>query len=295
MIQYTQFLNAIGTYLDLLELDAHIQLHQKMMDNNKDEIEVYQRLKNRKDSYQQEKDAILENNPIENGKEILSMWGFVQNYLLDNPKELNTLYSSKKGRRELPVYALCQEIVKYDIAFYDMYCFLIHHNLYNPNFEYGFSDEPFFTMLPIDPIEQFYQINQMVVAHPETNFHILRNGSDVIEWALHYLSTSKDTITRDYWENYIMTAIKGNCSLLDSKRYHGVFSLEVKPSIFCIMQHSHLESIHSYLLSEQGICKQIENALYPSLERDKAIDFYIERIEDTNIKKKLYRLKTQAK
>lgn len=85
-----------------------------------------------------------------------------------------------------------------------------------------------------------------------------------------------------------MSAVKGSCSLLDSKRFHGILTYEMNPNIFDIIQHPKLERIQTYLLSEEGANKQLENAIYHSLERDKAIDFYIERITDSNIRKKLH-------
>lgn len=292
MLQYTNFLNVVGTYWDLLELDEIIKIYQKMMTNNMDEKRVYENLKNTINSYQQEKSVILGNNKMEDIKEqILSMQDLILNYLLDNKKELDILYHSKIGKRRLPLYAIFQEIVKYDISFFYIYGSLIQNNLYNPNLEYGVSDEPFYTLLPIEPINRFYQINQMVIGNPKTDFHILKNGSDVIECALYSLSNSENEKIENYWKEYIMNAVKGSCSLLDSKRYHGILTYEMSPNIFNVMQHPKLERIQTYLLSEQGANKQLENAIYPSLERDKAIDFYIERITDSNIRKKLYQKK----
>lgn len=296
MLEYTSFLNTIGIYLDLLELDKIIQTYQKMMTNNINEKEIYENLKNTINFYQQEKNVILGNNKMEDVKEeILSMKDFILNYLLDNKEQLDTLtlYHSKIGKRRLPLYAIFQEIVKCDISFFNIYVSLIQNNLYNPNFAYGVSDEPFYTLLPIEPIDLFYQINQIVIGNPKTDFHILRNGSDVIAHALNCLSNSENERIENYWKDYIMNAVKGSCSLLDSRRYHGVLNYEMNPSIFNIMQHPKLERVQAYLLSEQGANKQLENAIYPSLERDKAIDFYIERIMDSNIRKKLYQKKYQ--
>lgn len=288
MNQYEIFLNAIGTYLDLLMLEEKIQIYKKMMDNNRDEKEVYKNLKNAMLDYQSEKSMLLGNSQIEKMREdILDMWSSIQNDLL----ELPILYHSKVRKRGLPLYAIVQEIVKYDLTFLDMYQFLIQNNLYHPNFAYGTSDEPFFSLLPDDPINCFYQLNMLVIQNPQMDFHILNNGSDIIKDALYYLSDSQDEVHKNYWKDYIMAAVKGNCSLLDSRHYHGVSNYEMEPSIFQVMNHPELEEIQSYLLSEQGISKQIENSLYPSLERDKAIDFYIERINNISILEKLKILK----
>lgn len=291
-LPYINFLNRVGTYWDLLVLDELIKLYQGQMVNNIDEKGVYENLKNSRDSYQKQKDMILGNNTMEDIKEeILSRCDLIFNYLIENTKELDTLYSSKRANRRLPLYAIFQEIVKKDMDFYDIYRLFIQNNLYNPNLEYGVSDEPFFTLLPIEPINLFYQTNQMVIANSKTDFHISRNGSDAIENALYHLSNSKNQMVRDYWEDYIMTSITGNCSLLDSRRYHRTFFYEVTPSIFHVMSHLELQKIRDYLLSEQGIYKQIENAIYPSLERDKAIDFYVEQIKDSSMQKRLQQLK----
>lgn len=279
-------------YWDLLVLDELINFYQGQMLNNIDEKEVYENLKNSRDSYQKQKDIILGNNTMEDSKkELISGFNFIFNYLVENTKELDTLYFSKGENRRLPLYAIFQEIVKRDMDFYDIYRRLIQNNLYNPNLEYGVSDEPFFTLLPIEPVDAFYQINQKVIANSKTDFHILRNGSDAIEDALYHLSNSKNQMVSDYWKDYIMTSIKGNCSLLDSRRYHRTFSYEVTPSIFHVLPHLELSKIRDYLLSEEGIYKQIENAIYPSIERDKAIDFYVEQITDSSMQKRLQRLK----
>lgn len=294
MVKYKSFLNTIGTYWDLLELDKIIQIYQKMMIKNINEKDVYKNLKNTRNLYQYKKNMMLENNKMKDVKEeILSMASSILNYLLDNKKELDTLYYSKIWKRKLPLYAIFQEIVKYDISFFNIYDLLIKNDLYNPNLEYGVSDEPFYTLLPIEPINFFYQINQKVIENPETDFHILKNGSDAIECALYFLSNSENEMKENYWKDYIMSAVKGSCSLLDSRRFHRRLTYEINPSIFDIMQHPKLERIQTYLLSEEGANKQLENAIYPSLERDEAIDFYIERIADSNIRKKLYQKKYQ--
>lgn len=118
MNQYEIFLNAIGTYLDFLILEEKIHIYKKMMDNNRDEKEVYKNLKNAMLDYQSEKSMLLGNNQIEKIQEdILDMWNSIQNDLL----ELPTLYHSKVRKRGLPLYAIVQEIVKYDLIFLDMY------------------------------------------------------------------------------------------------------------------------------------------------------------------------------
>lgn len=294
MVKYTNFLDTIGTYWDLLELDETIQIYQKMMINNMNEKDIYENLKNTRNNLSAQKNMILENNRMKDVKEeILSMTGSILNHLLDNKKELETLYHSKIGKRRLPLYAIFQEIVKSDISFFNIYDLLIQNDLYNPNLEYGVSDEPFYTLLPIEPINLFYQVNQKVIGNPQTDFHILKNGLDSIECALYFLSNSENETEENYWKDYIMSAVKGSCSLLDSRRFHGRLTYEMNPSIFDIMQHPKLERIQMYLLSEQGANKQLENAIYPSLERDEAIDFYVERITDSNIRKKLYQKKYQ--
>ena len=296
MEQFKQFLDAIGTYWDILELEECVLLYQNMMINNKEDKEVYERLKITRDSYMQQKAIILGNKRIEGLKEeILSSWNLIHEYLLNNRKELDVLYTSKRGKRRLPIYAIIQEIVKQDITFFPIYQQLIQNNLYNPNLEYGVSDEPFFALLPTENLEQFYQINQSVISNPNTDFHILKNGSDIMEYAMFYLSESQNEMTKKYWEDYIWNAIKGSCSLLDAKRFHGVLPYEMEPTIFPIMHYPKLERIKDYILSEQGINKQIENAIFPSLVRNKAIDFYIEQIKDSGMHKKLLPLKMEKR
>lgn len=148
-------------------------------------------------------------------------------------------------------------------------------------------------MLPIEPLDTFYKINMKVINNSTTDFHILRNGTDIIQYAFFQQTESQNERLKEYWQDYIVNAIKGSYSLLDAKRYRGILSYENKPNIFDIINRDDLTELNNYLLSEQGVENQIRNALYPSIERDYAINFYLEHLPNRKINKKLELLKTK--
>lgn len=279
METFISFLNNLGIYNKLLSLQKIIEDYIIMCSTNKEDIRVYNRLHKSLKLYQDEYQKIIQPLSKTHLKErILSEWKWIAPMLIKNPKLIEERDSSCK----LPIYALVQTIVKEELDFYEIYAFIIEHKLYNPNINIGISDEPFFAMIPKENLDIFCSLNEVVLKDERTDYHILQNGSDFFEYSLyHYKAKAKD---QKYWKKHLLWCLQSNLSVLDSKRYKSLAKkngFDFCPIIYEIFnEKNNLDFLVSFLLTEKSIYIQCKNSIYPSIERNKAIDFYCEKLEE---------------
>jgi hypothetical protein len=109
-----------------------------------------------------------------------------------------------------------KDIIHNDDAFKRIYKYIIEHNLYDPNWSIGSSNEPLFTMLP--NVSDLYNTNLLVFNNDLIDWNILNNGTDsFITFVYLYLnSNSKEE------ELYYLKIIKSAINRIDinsTKRY----------------------------------------------------------------------------
>ena len=297
MEEYLEFLNLISLYNEILNLDDHISTYIKCCENNKDDKETYANLSKRLEEYKRRRTNILNSNGITSYipllYKIISKWeNIVKKGILFNI-DINSIVD-KEGH---PLYILILNIVNKREEFKHIYKYLIENGLYDPNRIYGVSDEPFFSMLPRFSIYDLKECNKKVTTNPNTDFHILRNGMDMLYYALVSLKEAKSIEEKEYWEEYIMWCLKGSYSVLDSKRYQSSLKKvmhDYVPKIFNLYSSEFYvpQNIREYLLTKECVIKQCENSLYPSVERNEAIDFYVSKLKiDEDVQRRLVNLK----
>ena len=297
MNEYLEFLNLVSLYNELLSLDSSIKNYTKSCENNKDDEEVLIKLTKRVEQFESKKREVLITNGLDSYIPLLC--GIIDRWEKIVKKEIlfNIDINTTTENNKLPLYGLIQSIVNKTQEFKFIYKYIIENELYDPNHAIGVSDEPFFSLLPNYLIEDLKDCNNRVLTNPNTDFHILRNGTDMIEYALISLKKAKNKEEKEYWENYIMWSLNGSCSILDSKRFtfsSKKFSYEYKPTIMNIFSYEFSENEHiiNFLLTEEAAIKQYDNSLYPSKSRNDAIDFYVSKLNiNENIKRKLVSLK----
>lgn len=277
-MEFSLFLNNLGLYNEILLLQKIIDSYKIMCSNNREDVEVYNRFYSSLKQYYKEYQKLLHPLSKEHLKnKLLLEWNLIAPKLLENPEwiEKTDIYC------KLPIYALVQNIVKEELEFFEFYAFLIENKLYNPNISVGVSEEPFFSMLPKKNLNIFSSLNELVIKDKRTDFHILQNGSDFFEYCLYWLKTALSQ-DKKYWEQHLLWCLENNLSVLDSKRYQSIKkenSWDYIPNIYEIFnKENHLDAFVSFLLTEEGIQIQCKNSIYPSIEREKAIDFYCERL-----------------
>lgn len=276
---YTQFLNYLGLYSYICNLENSIDYYKKACSKNqKDEI-AYKNLKERLEKYKGEYQRL--NEPLSKLKLkniILNEWNLIAKQILNDSK----LFQKVDSMCKLPIYALVLYLVKYEMEFKEMYEFLINHDLYDSNSCIGNSSEPFFSLLPQKNFHIFCTLNEKVIKDRRTDFHILQNGSDYFEYRL--FDRKQNPQDKEYWNNHLLWCLQSNLSVLDSRRYKSIEKIscwEYTPNIYEIFKkENHLELLIAYLLTEEGIQKQYENSIYPSVERNRAIDFYIKKLSE---------------
>ncbi len=283
MSNYVDFINKLGLYSAILELEELISYYKGACVNNREE-ECFNNLKNSLDKHMEDKRRILSSNSYMDRdsikKELLDDWKY-----LSKSKTLSEYYEIKNQRNKL-LYGMIEEIVSKDLDFSSIYLFLIEHNLYNPNMACGVSLEPFYTMLPVNDLELFRAANKKVITDERTDFHILRNGMDAFIYACYcYKDATRDT-EKDYWHCYLLWALQGNLSILDSLRFQSVdkiISWDYEPIIYQIFSDRSLNFLVDYLCSEEGILRQCHNSLYPCETQAMAVDFYIRQLNKRGI------------
>lgn len=286
---YNQFLNDLGMYNRLLSLQKIITTYEHWC-GNENEKECLGRLRKSLEGFQLQYQVISNSLSKEALKsKIFANWNFISQILLKEPK----LIEERDLEFKLPIYALVQDIVRSEIDFITIYAFFIENNLFDPNCSVGVSNEPFFSMIPQKELNIFSHLNEKVITDKRTDFHILRNGSDVFEYGIFFLKESKTAYEKEYWHKYLLWCLQSNLSVLDSMRYMSAkkkICYEYTPNIYEIFRpENHLDDLAKYLLSEEGIKKQYENSIYPSKERDKAIDFYMKKLTEVGVEASLLR------
>lgn len=297
MEEYLEFLNLISLYNEIIDLDDHISTYIKCCENNKDDKKTHANLTKRLEEYKNRRMNILNSNGIPSYipllYNIITKWDdIVKKGILFNI-DINSILD-KNGK---PLYIIILSIVNKREEFKHIYKYLIENGLYDPNRIYGVSDEPFFSILPDFSIYDLKECNKKVTTNSETDFHILRNGTDMLYYALVSLKEAKGIEERDYWCEYIMWCLQGSYSVLDSKRYQSTLkkvTYDYVPKIFNLYSSEFYvpQNVRDYLLTEECVIKQCENSIYPSQERNEAIDFYVSKLNiDENVKKRLVDLK----
>ena len=299
MISYQQFINKAKDYQDLLMLRQEIMDYEYFIDRNKEESRVVKNFLERSQAKKELEIKILNQNNIISPKDlkekILEQWSNFYERMLIKEEDINLCSTSCNKTKNLPLYAVVQNIVLKDHDFISIYQTIIDNGLYDPNYPCGTSNEPFFTMLPIHPLQSLSNINEKVTKDKRADFHLFCNGTDIIERAIWYARNGDTEEDRNYWHSYILWCVQGNCSLLDSKRFYSSQkkkTYEYTPSIFALFERiKDFPKIKEYVLAEEGVEKQISNSIYPSNRRNVAIDFYSTLIADESLKRKLTKLK----
>lgn len=283
MSEYLKFINKMGLYCEIIGLESTIAYYQGACANpgNKD---CFINLKNSLDSYLKELEQLLKSNNYldreELKKEILDKWSDISEILL---KEEN--YDERNQYNKV-IYGMVLELVKEDLDFSSIYLFLVEHGLYNPNTACWISSEPFYTILPTNDINLFKEANKKVILDERTDFHILRNASDIFEHAWYCYKSATSELEKYYWHDYLLWTLDGNLSILDSKRFKAVnkkLSWDYKPIVYQIFANEQLTYLQDYLSTDAGILKQCQNTLYSSSTQLEAIDFYIRELEKRGI------------
>lgn len=294
MNQYLEFLNLMEKLKRILILEKLINDYKKAIVQNQDCPEIIPNLTKTCKEYQKECFRYLKTykNKEEIIEQIFSKLPSIKKLILESKINVEL----KTNKESLPLYGLILEIVQEREEFTDFYNFIIEHNFYNPNVSCGISDEPFFSILPTNTLKNIKESNKKIMVNPSTDFHILRNGSDFIESVIFWYHNAKSLEEKKYFQELLLCIFKGNGSLLDSKRFKYVsknYSYEQKPTIYSLFSENNqeLEKVKEYLLTPEGIKKQCENALYPSLARNEAINFYLSMIKEQDLAKNLLKLK----
>lgn len=291
---YIEFLILIEKLKRILILEKMINDYKISIEQNQDCPTILPNLTKSLMNYQHEQLTLLKK--YKNKEELIEqIFGYMPSIkeLISQTKIDSELKTNEKS---LPLYGLILEIVQKREEFVDFYNFIIEQNFYNPNGICGISDEPFFSMLPTNSLAQIKESNKKVMMNSQTDFHILRNGSDFIECIIFWYHKTKSLEEKEYWQELILCALKGTGSILDTKRFDYIskkYFYEQEPTIFTLFkeENKELRIVKEYLLTEEGIKKQYENALYPSHRRNEAIDFYQSLIEKEELKRDLIRLK----
>lgn len=283
MDKYLEYINKLGLFLRIINLESLIQYYRKVCLNNVNE-ECYSNLKNSLDNclvnYQLLLDESRYRTRDELKKSILSEWHDIAKILLKNN------FSNIRNKDGKLIYGMILEIVKEDLDFGLIYLFLIEHNLYDPNVACWTSAEPFYTILPTNDFPSFRKANKKVILDKRTDFHILRNGDDIFEYASYYYRSSGNEEEKKYWREFFLWALSGNLSVLDSKRFKDVYRKwcwDYKPLVYQIFEKGIFSYLVDYLCTDEGIYRQCCNALYPTDEQAKALDFYIKELENRGI------------
>lgn len=213
-------------------------------------------------------------------------------------------YDERMNRKRIlysydtPIYIDIKHLISMgDLSLLDIYSQLIKNSLFNPNMnKSGNSDEFFWTKLPdADKLnsDELFELNKLVICDPRTDYHLLGNGSDILEYFLRSACV-------DYWQTKSERQIKNNidiidyairfnrCSILDSYRSSGNYIINCKPLIFTLFNGNYVECVSDkmselkrYLLTEKGIKGQIDSSIYFADRRNEAIEYYIEVIKNS--------------
>lgn len=283
MNKYIEFINKLGLFSNIINLELLIEKY-KIACSKPDNQACLANLKNGLDNYLVGYQLLLEQNHYrtrdELKKEILHDWESISKILL------NDNYSNIRNDNNKLIYGMILEIIKEDLDFSSIYLFLVEHNLYDPNVACFTSLEPFYTILPLNDLILFKEANKKVILDNRTDFHILRNGSDIFEYASYHYRYCSSQEEKNYWHDYFFWALSGNLSVLDSKRFQALNSSlcwDYPPLVYQIYENEIFAYLADYLSTDGGILIQCQNALYPSGEQSKAIDFYIKELEKRNI------------
>lgn len=176
---------------------------------------------------------------------------------------------------------------------------IVNFKLYNPNLPTGVSREPFWTCFP-NP----YTLNELallsykekVVLDERTNYYILNNGSDAVKILLPPSPIYNGVKTLSYKEQFDLELFskiikERNFSVLDTVRltsenspFYSNNNRSLLEFLFEDYQNEYklIKDIKDYLLSKNGINKQIRGALYREPFRNDVIDMYIDLITKVN-------------
>lgn len=222
----------------------------------------------------------------------------------DMKKYYEILYDEKIVREtrhsyllDTPIYVDILQLINFNnLEYIDIYSDLINDELYNPNMDKcASSNEFFWTMLP-NPFElkenKFIDLNKKVLYNPKTNYHLLKNGSDLIRYYLNYLSKNYKCDSKEkfkYYSEIIYHIIKyNNCSTLDTYRDNGNWNIDMQAYIYDIFRLEYsekfdIDELRRYLLSVEGIENQIKCSIMPTKFRNHAIEYYINILKENNI------------
>lgn len=283
MSNYIEFINKLDLYCQLLELEELISGYQVSCINNRDQ-DCFHNLKSSLDKYVKEYQDILKNNDYKSRdelkKNLLDIWS--NNQIGESLSEFYII----KNENYKSIYGLIEEIVSKDLDFSHIYLFLIDHGLYDPNVACGISHEPFYTLLPVNNIIMFKDANKKVIMDSRTDFHLLRNGTDIFDYVCYFYNQATNITEKDYWRCYLLWMLQSNLSIFDSLRFQSVdkkISWEYEPLVYQIFSNDKLCFLMDYLCSSEGILRQYKNAKYPSDTQKKAIDFYIDELDKRGI------------
>lgn len=214
-------------------------------------------------------------------------------------KYYNLLYFEKITRNlfnynKRPIYVdIMTHIRKENLDMIPIYSDLILNRLFHPNRNgCGTSNEIFWTSLPNIAFEKSLKdLNKLVICDERTDYHLLGNGSDLINCFLGTLIAGQSTNYSDDKIKYNIEIIdhifRNNCSILDTYRDNGNWrGNHYQPLIHLLFEKEYcdeakdmIENLRLYLLSPAGITNQISVTKYPTIERNKPIDYYIKLIE----------------
>lgn len=206
---------------------------------------------------------------------------------------------------DTPLYIDVMTIVRLDAnineVYKGIYSDMINNGLFDPNMNRSYSSSEFFwTSLP-EPFKYgrdsnyFADLNKKVIFDKRTNYYLLGNGSDELEWLIRRTSESYDkthTLTPEdrYSLDIVSYVFKNNdCSLLDKYRSNGNWQTESQSYIDILFNQmecfyrtdlSDILDLREYCLSRECINKQIAIAKYPSPKRNYTIDRYIQLITE---------------
>lgn len=159
-----------------------------------------------------------------------------------------------------------------DTIFKKIYTSIIDNNLYNPNWNIGVSNEPFFTLLPIVP--ELFDINMKVYKSSLIDWQLLDNGSDSFMGFVNRYVEASDNNLKNYYLDVIKNALNTNCDIYSTLRYKSssrkvCFQMESIRSLILKMDDSKIGPIKELLLNAEQEKLKFETAKVNTEEEER--------------------------